>query len=443
MYHPLDPALEFIELANTFATDEDIGGYRLSGEIDFVFPAGTVLAGGAYVVVARDPAALRTHYGLTNVVGPWLGGLSNNGGTVRLRHRTGAVFLEVEYGTDVPWPRAADGAGHSLVLARPSYGENDPWAWAASDSIGGSPGRADSFGPEPLRSVVINEILAHTDDPVRDFIELYNHSNDPADVSGCLLTDRRGGVSDGTGLNVFRIPSSTVIPARGYLSFDQDELGFSLSAAGETVYLGNSTGTRVLDAVGFEGQANGVSSGRRPDGGSEFYPLSIPTPGSANAEQRVAAVVINEIMYAPVSGNQDDEYLELHNWSAQPVDVGGWRLADGIELEIPAGTIIPAGGFLVAARNRDHLLARYDGVLTPSSTVGNYTGSLSNGGERVRLSRPEQLLSTNTLGEIESATSWILADEVAFRDGGRWGQWSDGGGSSLEKVDPRARRAAA
>ena len=285
--------------------------------------------------------------------------------------------------------------------------------------------------------MVFNEILAHTDDPVRDFIELYNHSNDPADVSGCLLTDRRGGLVDGSEPSVFRIPAGTVIPARGHLSFDQEELGFSLSAAGETIYLANSTGTRVLDAVGFEGQANGVSSGRFPDGGPEFYPLTSPTPGLANGDLRVGAVVINEIMYAPVSGSQDDEYVELYNWSAQPVDVGGWRLADGIEFEIPAGTVIPAGGFLVAARNRDQLLARYDGVLTPSNTVGNYIGALSNSGERVRLSRPEQLLSTNSLGEIESTISWILADEVAFRDGGRWGQWSDGGGSSLEKSDPR------
>ena len=28
-------------------------------------------------------------------------------------------------------------------------------------------------------------------------------------------------------------------------------------------------------------------------------------------------------------------------------------------------------------------------------------------------------------------------DEVTYQDGGRWGQWSDGGGSSLELIDPR------
>ena len=38
------------------------------------------------------------------------------------------------------WPPAADGAGHSLVLARPDYGENSPLAWSASYAAGGSPG---------------------------------------------------------------------------------------------------------------------------------------------------------------------------------------------------------------------------------------------------------------------------------------------------------------
>ena len=35
---------------------------------------------------------------------------------------------------------------------------------------------------------MINEILAHTDDPLLDYIELYNHSNQAVDLSGCILT---------------------------------------------------------------------------------------------------------------------------------------------------------------------------------------------------------------------------------------------------------------
>jgi len=63
------------------------------------------------------------------------------------------------------------------VLAYPSYGEEDARAWDISDAVGGTPGGLDTFHPSPLRSVVINEILPHSENPaVPQFIELYNHS---------------------------------------------------------------------------------------------------------------------------------------------------------------------------------------------------------------------------------------------------------------------------
>ena len=85
----------------------------------------------------------------------------------------------------------------------------------------------DAVRPHPLKNVVINEFLAHTDDPVQDFIELYNASNSTVDLSGCILTD------DIT-TNRFRIPAGTFLAPLAHLSFNQTELGFALSSAGET-----------------------------------------------------------------------------------------------------------------------------------------------------------------------------------------------------------------
>jgi hypothetical protein len=164
--------LEFIELWNSGLITEDLTGHKLTGEIDYAFPANTKLAPGQFLVVAKDPAAAQSFYGGT-FLGPYTGKLANGGGTVRLRNELGGILLEVEYDTKAPWPVAADGCGHSLVLSRPSYGENDPRAWAASDSMGGSPGAFDHYGSEPARGVVINELLAHTDAPQVDYVELY------------------------------------------------------------------------------------------------------------------------------------------------------------------------------------------------------------------------------------------------------------------------------
>jgi hypothetical protein len=62
-----------------------------------------------------------------------------------------------------------------------------------------------------------------------------------------------------------------------------------------------------------------------------------------------AQVVINEI--TPDPGNYDGqgaEWAELYNTGAAPVDVSCWVLSDGEEIIVlPAGTIIPAGGYLL------------------------------------------------------------------------------------------------
>src|SRR5207249_4440642 len=132
MYKPAPRAdgkvLEYLELFNSNPFFEDISGYRLSGDIDFIFPTNTVLPGGAFLVVAKSPADVQSVYGITNVIGPYTNALKSSG-TVRLRSDIGAILLEVPYSNKPPWPVAADGTGHSLVLARPSYGEAFPKAW--------------------------------------------------------------------------------------------------------------------------------------------------------------------------------------------------------------------------------------------------------------------------------------------------------------------------
>ena len=96
-------------------------------------------------MVAANPADFRSIYAFTNVYGPFVGsnGLQNSSGNLRLRNNKDAVLFDMSYNGDPPYPVTADGAGHSLVLARPSYGEGDPRAWAASDQLGGNPGAAD------------------------------------------------------------------------------------------------------------------------------------------------------------------------------------------------------------------------------------------------------------------------------------------------------------
>ena len=422
-------SLEFIELYNSGLITEDLTGHRFSEEIDYTFPSGTTLAPGEFLVIAKDPAAVREFYGV-DCLGPYDGKLANSGGTLRFCNEVNGILQEVEYENRAPWPVAAFGTGHSLVLSHPSYGENDARAWSASDRVGGSPGTTESVGAEPLRGVVINEYLAHTDLPQVDYIELFNTTGQSIDLSGAWLSDEAG-------TNKYQIPESTTIHARSFAAFDQNELGFALSADGEQIYLMNADQTRVIDAVSFSGQANGISEGRYPDGAPDFQPLSTTTKGTANTTPRPSTVVINEIMYHPISESDDDEYIELYNRSAVPIDVSDWRLQGGISYQFPDGTQIPANGYIVVAKNVTNLVANYP-QLNAANTYGNYDGTLGNGGDTVQLSMPEDLVATNLVGLVTTNYFYITVDEVTYLDGGRWGEWSDGGGSSLELVDADA-----
>src|SRR6185503_5073757 len=142
---------------------------------------------------------------------------SNGNGTVRLRNNSNAVLLEVNYSDEPPWAVAADGAGHSLVLARPSWGESHPKAWNASAVKGGSPGAPEPAGAGPLANILINEICVCTNSPDHRFVELYNHSSSLVNVSGCYL-------NDDPVTNRFRIAAGTGIAARGFRLFTETEI---------------------------------------------------------------------------------------------------------------------------------------------------------------------------------------------------------------------------
>ncbi|MEZ6116712.1 MAG: lamin tail domain-containing protein [Pirellulaceae bacterium] len=113
-----------------------------------------------------------------------------------------------------------------------------------------------------------------------------------------------------------------------------------------------------------------------------------------------------------------EEWVELYNKGTSTVDVSGWQFDDGMNFEFPAGTSIPAGGYLVVSNDAATLRQKYPDI----QIVGNFGGSLSNAGENIRL------VDTNK----------NVVDSVHYYDSGKWPQYADGGASSLELVNPNA-----
>ncbi len=421
---------EFIEIYNSNPWFQDISGYQLVADnLSYTFPARTKLAGGAFLVLAASPAGMQNVYGITNAMGPYTGSLKK-AGTIQLLDETGAVLLIIPYSNVAPWPVATDGTGHSMVLARPTYGEGDPRAWDISDAVGGSPGQMEAYRPSPLRSVVINEFLARTDASSYNYIELYNHATNAVDISSCILTDDPA-------TNKFVIPQGTVIPARGFVSFSQGTMNFSLNPAGGTIYLENPDQSRYLDAVAYGPQQDGVATGRWPDGANDFYRLSAQTPGASNPSIRLSDVVINELMYDPISGNDDDQYIELYNRSTNAVNLSGWTLSDAVTFTFPSNTVLAVNGYLVVGGNAARLIGNYTN-LNSVNCLGNFGGKLSHNGEHLALNMGDTLSSTNGQGVVTTTPIQIMVNDVTYGTGGRWGQWAAGGGSSLELLDPNS-----
>jgi hypothetical protein len=414
--------LEYIEIYNSNPWYHDIGGYTLTcADMSYQFPVGTTIGSNSFMVVAAAPADITSVYGITNVMGPYTGSLKKTE-TLQLIDEHGAILLTVPYSNTAPWPIGTDGTGHSLVLSSPTYGEGDPRAWGASVLAGGSPGTVERLSANLFGRVVINEVLAHSENlSIPRYIELYNHSGQSNDISGCIVTDD-------TQSNKCVLPAGTALAAGGFMTLNETQLGFQLNGASGTLYFMSSDGSRLLDAVQYTATSDGVSYGRWPDGANDFYNLSARTPGTNNGNILIGDIVINELMYDPISGNDDDQYIELYNKGVSAINLTGWQFTSGITFTFPAVTIAP-NGYLVVARNLTNLFARYTN-LTSDNTVGNYSGKLSHSGELLVLSMP-QTLNGNT-------AILVPEDQVTYGTGGRWGEWAHAGGSSLELIDPHA-----
>jgi hypothetical protein len=122
---------EFIELYNPFPTDLNVSNWRFTDGVDYVFPSGSVIPAGGYLVVAQNPATVQALWGAT-VLGPWAGGLSSEGETIVLRDAADNKVDEVTFGINTPWPVPPNGDGPSLELIHPGLDNDLGGHWKAA-----------------------------------------------------------------------------------------------------------------------------------------------------------------------------------------------------------------------------------------------------------------------------------------------------------------------
>ena len=128
---------------------------------------------------------------------------------------------------------------------------------------------------------------------------------------------------------------------------------------------------------------------------------------------------ITELMFNP-RGDEGFEFIELQNTGTRAIDLSEAHFSNGIDFSFAGSAVeeLAAGAYVLVVRNRAAFASRYD--TSNMLIAGEYSGRLSNGGERVALS----------FGSAETITDFEYDDE--------WFPGADGTGFSMVIIDPLA-----
>ncbi|MCX6953653.1 MAG: lamin tail domain-containing protein [Verrucomicrobia bacterium] len=400
---------DIIELFNSGATAIDLAGKSLSDDPatprKYVFPSGTSIAAGGYLVVYADTdtSASGLHTGFA---------LDAEGEVIGLYDTTaagGTLLDSVTFGFQLP--------DYSISRTGPT---GSTWA-LTTPTPNAANAAAATLGA--INSVKINEWGGRISFRVdHDFVELFNSAAQPVALGGARLTD------DATNYpSRFAFPALSFIAAGGYLPLYGADFVFSLDADFDVLSLLGANGA-VIDQVDFVSQPADHSTGRTADGAAAFSDFAVPTPGISNSTTLPAAYAallnnlrISEIMFQPVASSNagDYEFIELVNLGTTTLDLGGVRFTNGLDYTFPAGTTLAAGAYTVVAKSRSAFNSRYP-TASASLAPGSFSGSLDNSGE--------------TIGHTLPAPWYVHI--LNFRYEADWSALAAGGGYSLVVRNP-------
>jgi hypothetical protein len=309
--------------------------------------------------------------------------------------------------------------------------------------------------------IVVHEILYHPgdDNTGGEYIEIHNRGSQAVNLGGWTITDAVDFVFPAVTLesDSYLVVCRDQVNARVFYGVTNTvgDFGGRLDSAGDNIVLRNSSGV-LIDVVRYSDGSHPVGVDPWPteaDGAGpslelrssdsdnalpESWGIGQPfTPGLANDAMTPGggAIVVTEIMYRPRKmrfaenldprkggywwedgDDPDGEYVEIYNRGATTVDLSGWSFNDGLSFAFGAGTQLGSGEYLVVCGNAATVGASY----AIDNVVGDFTGQLNDGGERLTLVDDRGL----------------VVDTVRYRDEHPWPIGPDQTGQALELLDP-------
>ena len=131
-------------------------------------------------------------------------------------------------------------------------------------------------------------------------------------------------------------------------------------------------------------------------------------------------ITISELNYNASPANDDGDWIELHNYGANDIDITGWIIRDENDYHkytFPLGTVLPANGYLVVAEDLTKFSAQHPGVF---NVIGPLGFNFGNGGDQVRLYNHQENLYLS----------------FYYQDLAPWPVEADGSGYTCELLSP-------
>ncbi|MBN1804303.1 MAG: lamin tail domain-containing protein [Sedimentisphaerales bacterium] len=289
---------DLIELYYDGPTSLDLSGMSITDNADeptkFVFPTGTTIEPGEYLVLYADSETATSGIHLDFA-------LRGNGESIYLYNNSGELSDSVEFGLQLP----------DFSIGRIGY--EDEWQLTLPTF-----GQANIVQPVgDVRNLKINEWLANGEVLFNDdFIELFNPDFLPVNLSGLYLSD-----NPETQPDKYQIGALNFIAGQGFAVFGADggdrpgHLNFRLSADVEIIGLSDGE-LKEIDRVIYGPQTTDISEGRMPDGTDNFEFFELPSPGVANRSDVLSGVTVTTII-----SEDADKYVIVPS-----CDIGeGWK----------------------------------------------------------------------------------------------------------------------
>lgn len=367
---PMGEFFDWVELYNPTSDAINLSGYGLSdkvGEIRWMFPSGSKIAPNGYLVIycsgianKTSPDSLYTNFKL-----------NGNRDTLVLTTQSGVVLDQLallpvssgfSFGRDAVDPMAW------IEIAEPSPG-----------FVNNEQGRIEylnSMKAEKI-SVILNEFQAHNvttypaeDGTFPDWIELYNDSDQPFNLSNYALSDNLLKPLK------WRFPEGTIIEPKEYLlvytngtvSYDSSspalQANFKLSGYQGVVVFSNQQG-QIIESINYDEIPVDESYARKINT-DEWAIEAEPSPKYENTPKGhtlameqlsftqkdlyISEVMSYNMQYLKDVDGQLNDWIELHNSGSEPLDISGFNLSNNPQYptkwRFPENTVIEPNGYL-------------------------------------------------------------------------------------------------